>query len=287
MFSMTGNDLEGYGILVTGGGTGIGKACATLLVRNGASVTICGRTESRLQEAQEEIAQSYGGIKSIQYRICDVTQEEQVEKVVAEAALFAGGLNGVVANAGGGGALAPYHLQNLDEFTRVLHLNVLGTMLCIKHSVPHMKKSGGGSFVGMSSVAGHLTHLWFGAYPVAKAGIEAMIQNAADEFGPSNIRFNAVRPGFIATERMEGIPRQSETYQSYIKNTPLGDVGQPEDVASLVTFLIKPDARWITGQCINVDGGHSLRRGPEFTEFLKDLTEEQILGGSDNPSLKD
>ncbi len=282
MSSMARNDLEGFGVLVTGGGTGIGKACATSLVRNGASVTICGRTERRLQEAKEEIAQSFGSDKSIQYRICDVTQEEQVAETVSEAALFAGGLNGVVANAGGGGALAPYHLQNIEEFTRVLHLNVLGTMLCIKHSVPYMKESGGGSFVGMSSIAGHLTHLWFGAYPVAKAGIEAMIRNAADEFGSSNIRFNAVRPGFIATEIMEGIPRQSDTYQSYIKNTPLGDVGQPEDVAALVTFLINPDSRWITGQCINIDGGHSLRRGPEFTEFLTNLTEEQTLGESNN-----
>jgi len=279
---MARNDLEGFGVLVTGGGTGIGKACATSLVHTGASVTICGRTERRLQEAKEEIAQSFGSDKSIQYRICDVTQEEQVAETVAEAALFAGGLNGVVANAGGGGALAPYHLQNIEEFTRVLHLNVLGTMLCIKHSVPYMKESGGGSFVGMSSIAGHLTHLWFGAYPVAKAGIEAMIRNAADEFGSSNIRFNAVRPGFIATEIMEGIPRQSDTYQSYIKNTPLGDVGQPEDVAALVTFLINPDSRWITGQCINIDGGHSLRRGPEFTEFLTNLTEEQTLGESNN-----
>ncbi|MEC7923590.1 MAG: SDR family oxidoreductase [Actinomycetota bacterium] len=279
---MARNDLEGFGVLVTGGGTGIGKACATSLVHNGASVTICGRTERRLQEAKEEIAQSFGSDKSIQYRICDVTQEEQVAETVSEAALFAGGLNGVVANAGGGGALAPYHLQNIEEFTRVLHLNVLGTMLCIKHSVPYMKESGGGSFVGMSSIAGHLTHLWFGAYPVAKAGIEAMIRNAADEFGSSNIRFNAVRPGFIATEIMEGIPRQSDTYQSYIKNTPLGDVGQPEDVAALVTFLINPDSRWITGQCINIDGGHSLRRGPEFTEFLTNLTEEQTLGESNN-----
>ena len=180
--------------------------------------------------------------------------------------------------AGGGGALAPYHLQSLEEFTRVLHLNVLGTMLCIKHSVPYLKKSGGGSFVGMSSIAGHLTHLWFGAYPAAKAGIEAMIRNAADEFGQSNIRFNAVRPGFIATEIMEGVPRDSKTFKSYIDNTPLGDIGTPEDVASLVEFLISSDSRWITGQCINVDGGHSLRRGPQFTEFLIGLTDEEIHG---------
>ncbi len=278
MFSMTGNDLEGFGILVTGGGTGIGKACATSLVRYGASVTICGRTEKRLQEAQEEIAQSYGGTKSIQYRICDVTDENQVKDVVEAATEFGDGLDGVVANAGGGGGMAPYHLQDLEEFMRVLHLNVLGTMLCVKHSVPFLRKSSGGSFVGMSSIASHLTHLWFGAYPAAKAGIEAIMRNAADEFGPANIRFNAVRPGFIATEIMEAIPRESEVYQSYIDNTPLGDVGRPEDVAALVKFLISPNSQWITGQCINVDGGHSLRRGPQFTQFLANFTDDQLHG---------
>jgi len=272
---MTGKELDGLGVLVTGGGTGIGKACATSLVLSGASVTICGRTEQRLQEAQEEIARRYGGDSTIQYRICDVTEEDQVAETVTAAALLTGELNGVVANAGGGGAIAPYDLQDLEEFTRVLHLNVLGTMLCVKHSVPHMRKAGGGSFVGMSSIAGHLTHLWFGAYPIAKAGIEAMMQNAADEFGSSNIRFNAVRPGFIETEIMEAIPRDSETFQSYIDNTPLGSVGQPKDVGSLVKFLIGPESRWITGQCINIDGGHSLRRGPQFTEFLMGLPEEQ------------
>lgn len=275
---MVKDDLVGSGVLVTGGGTGIGKACAASLVRNGASVTICGRTEGRLQQAQEEIAQASGREEKIQYRVCDVTEEKQVEEAMAAASHFGNGLNGVVANAGGGGALAPYHLQGLEEFTRVLHLNVLGTMLCIKHSVPYLKESGGGSFVGMSSIAGHLTHLWFGAYPAAKAGIEAMIRNAADEFGKSNIRFNAVRPGFIATEIMEGVPRESETFKSYIDNTPMADIGTPEDVASLVKFLISPDSRWITGQCINVDGGHSLRRGPQFTEFLVGLTGDEILG---------
>ena len=275
---MVGDDLSGNGVLVTGGGTGIGKACAASLVRNGASVTICGRTEGRLQQSQEEIAKVTGGEGKIQHWVCDVTEEAQVEEAMAAASRFGSGLKGVVANAGGGGALAPYHLQSLEEFTRVLHLNVLGTMLCIKHSVPYLKESGGGSFVGMSSIAGHLTHLWFGAYPAAKAGIEAMIRNAADEFGQSNIRFNAVRPGFIATEIMQGVPRDSKTFKSYIDNTPLGDIGTPEDVASLVEFLISSDSRWITGQCINVDGGHSLRRGPQFTEFLIGLTEEEIHG---------
>ena len=271
-------ELEGYGILVTGGGTGIGKACAASLAQSGALVTICGRTEEKLEKAVDDITSMVSDGGRIQYTTCDVTNEDDVARTIAEAAEFGDGLDGVVANAGGGGGMSPYHLQDLNEFTRVLHLNVLGTMLCVKHSVPYLKKSGRGSFVGMSSIASHLTHLWFGAYPAAKAGIEAIMRNAADEFGPAKIRFNAVRPGFIATEIMEAIPKDSEVYESYIENTPLGDVGEPEHVAALVEFLIGSDSQWITGQCINVDGGHSLRRGPQFTQFLANFTDDQLHG---------
>ncbi len=190
-----------------------------------------------------------------------------------------GTLDGVVANAGGGGGMAPYHLMDTEEFTRVLHLNVLGTMFCIKHTVPHMVSAGGGSFVGMSSIAGHQTHPYFGAYTAGKAGIEAMVRNAADEFGPSRVRFNGIRPGFIATEIMEGVPRDSDVYRSYIENTPMQDVGQPEHVAGLARFLIGPDSCWITGQLINVDGGHSLRRGPDFSHFLEPTLGREVMEG--------
>jgi NAD(P)-dependent dehydrogenase (short-subunit alcohol dehydrogenase family) len=175
--------------------------------------------------------------------------------------------------------MGPYHLQNTEEFIRVLHLNVLGTMLCVKHTVPLMKKAGGGSFVGMSSIAGHITHLYFGAYCVGKAGIEQMMKNAADEFGPAKIRFNAIRPGFIATEIMEGIPRGSEVYKSYIENTPMDGVGESEDVAHLARFLVGPESRWVTGCAINVDGGHALRRGPNFTQFVEPAIGHDALSG--------
>jgi NAD(P)-dependent dehydrogenase (short-subunit alcohol dehydrogenase family) len=257
--------LEGLAVLVTGGGTGIGRACAARLARDGAAVTLCGRTESKLRDAADAIA-AEGGL--VQVVAGDVTEEADVVRMVETATAFVGRLDGCVANAGGGGLPAPYHLQDTEEFLRVLHLNVLGTMLCVKHTVPAMRAAGGGSFVGMSSLAGHRTHLYFWAYPVSKAGIEQMMRNAADEYGPAKIRFNAVRPGFIATEMMEVIPRGGSTYASYLAQTPLDGVGEPEDVANLVRFLVGPEARWITGTVIDVDGGHQLRRGPDFGEFV-------------------
>ena len=265
--------LHGCGVLVTGGGTGIGKACAAELARRGASVVICGRTESRL----EEVAASLRGDGAhADLVVADVTREEDVARAVARTVEFAGNLRGLVANAGGGGMLAPYHRQDTDEFMRVLSLNVLSTMLCVKHGVPAMVRSGGGSFVGMSSLAGSVTHRLFGAYPVAKAGIDHMMRNAADEYGPAAVRFNSVQPGFVATEIMEGIPREGNVFASYVENTPLGGVSSPEDVATVVAFLIGPDSARVTGQTIAVDGGHHLRAGPDFRPFAG-LTPDELL----------
>jgi len=267
--------VAGKSVIVTGGGTGIGAACARALAADGAAVTICGRTESRLVDIADDI-RAHGG--TVQHVVTDVTDETEVAALVAAAVDAYGALHGVVANAGGGGGMGPYHLQDTQEFLRVLHLNVLGTMLSVKHSVRHLMATRG-SFVGMSSLAGYRTHLWFGAYTVGKAGIEAMMRNAADEYGPAGVRFNSIRPGFIATEIMEGIPRESPVYASYIENTPLGDVGQPEDVANLARFLISDESRWITGQEIAVDGGHALRRGPDFSAFVEPMVGPEGLPG--------
>lgn len=265
--------LSGYAALVTGGGTGIGRACAAALARDGAAVTICGRTEASLAEASDAI-----GLDTT-YHVADVTVEDQVLGALEAAEARTGSLKIVVANAGGGGMPSPLHVSDTDEYRRLLDVNLMGTYFCIKHSVPKLRSAGGGSFIGMSSIAGHVTHPLFGAYPTAKAGIESLCRNAADEYGQAAIRFNAIQPGFIATEMMELIPRDSEVYASYIENTPMGDVGQPEDVGELVRFLAGPESRWITGQCIGIDGGHSLRRGPDFSSFIADALGSEVMAG--------
>jgi len=266
--------LDGYAALVTGGGTGIGRACAAALAADGAKVTICGRTEANLEASVAEIG------LDVDYVVADVTDEAQVRSALDHAEARTGTLKAVVANAGGGGMPAPLHVTDTDEFKRLLEVNLMGTYFSIKHSVPKLVAAGGGSFVGMSSIAGHVTHPHFGAYPTAKAGIESLCRNAADEFGSSKVRFNAIRPGFIATEMMELIPRDSEVYASYIENTPMDDVGQPDDVGQLARFLAGPESRWITGQCIGIDGGHSLRRGPDFSSFIADALGPDVMAGN-------
>lgn len=265
---MTANTLEGRSVIVTGGGTGIGAASASVAAAAGARVTICGRTESTLEATAGRIRSAGGEVHTV---IGDVTSEDDVARVVSTAVEFGGGLAGVVANAGGGGMLAPFHLQEVEEFERVLRLNLVSTMLCVKHAVPHLTRGGGGSFVALSSIAGHVTHPYFGAYGPAKAGIESIVQNAADEYGSQGIRFNAIQPGFIATEILEGVERGGPVWHSYVDQTPLGGVGEPDDIANVVRFLLSDDSRWITGQTLAVDGGHSLRRGPDWSTLVEQL----------------
>ena len=157
-------------------------------------------------------------------------------------------------------------MQSLADFERVLLLNATGTFLTAKHTIPLLIESKG-SFVGMSSFAGATTHRYFTGYTAGKGALEQVVRNAADEYGALGVRFNAVRPGFITTEIMEHISRDGSTYASYMENTPLGDVGAPEDVANVVRFLLGPESRWVTGQIVNIDGGQlaaqrsRLRRG--------------------------
>jgi NAD(P)-dependent dehydrogenase (short-subunit alcohol dehydrogenase family) len=270
-FTTPSGGLQGFSAIVTGGGTGIGRACAARLAADGAAVTICGRTESKLFEAAETIRAASGHGGSVRHIVADTTNEDEVKRVVDFALEATGSLNGFVANAGGGGIPGPYHLQNMDEFVRVLNVNVLSTFLSLKYAVPPMVKAGGGSFVAISSIAGCQTHRYFGAYTVAKGGIDQMMRNAADEYGPVQVRCNSVRPGFIATEIMENIPRESDLFKQWLSNMPLGRVGEPDDVAGLVRFLLGDDARWLTGAAINVDGGNTLRTGPDFSPFIEPM----------------
>ena len=139
--------LAGYGVLVTGGGTGIGRGCAAALAADGAAVTICGRTESKLKEAAARIEAVAAGGGFVQWLVADVTDEAQVKAAVARALEPTGRLKGCVANAGGGGGMGPYPVLDTKEFLRVLHLNVLSTMLCIKHSVLQCVGSGNWSSI--------------------------------------------------------------------------------------------------------------------------------------------
>jgi NAD(P)-dependent dehydrogenase (short-subunit alcohol dehydrogenase family) len=250
--------LAGMHALVTGGGTGIGLGCARRLAADGATVTICGRRREVLDDAVAAIGARARAVTA------DVTVEEDVAAAVAAACAEDGGLDIVVANAGGAATAGPLVLVDREGWEQTLTLNVTGTWSLVRHAAPVMARSGGGSFVALSSIAGHLTHRHLGAYAVAKAGIEMLVRNAADELGAYGIRVNGVRPGLVPTDAAGPLNDHEATRQDYLAQMPLGRTGTVEDVAALVAFLAGPESSWITGQLIGVDGGHSLRRGPDL-----------------------
>ncbi len=263
--------------LVTGGGSGIGRGVAVALARAGATVVIAGRDSGRLEAAVGELGAAAGAIVA---RAADVTDEEQVAEVVAAATALAGRLHGVVHCAGGSETIGPITQIDSAAWRRTVDLNVNGTMYLLKHSAREMVRGGGGSFVGISSIAASNTHRWFGAYGVSKSALDHLMMLAADELGPSWVRVNGIRPGLINTDLVRVILDSPEVSEDYRQCTPLPRIGAVEDVANLALFLLSDAASWITGQVINVDGGHGLRRGPDMSAMLQPVFGADGLRGA-------
>jgi NAD(P)-dependent dehydrogenase (short-subunit alcohol dehydrogenase family) len=272
--------IEGWSALVTGGGSGIGLGTATRLVRDGAHVTICGRTEDKLKAAvallEKEAGDAGSGASpgSARYVVADVTVEEQVAEAVAVAASERDHLDILFANAGGAMHMGPLIGADVGQVRATVDLNLIGTFLCIKHGAPLMAAgrgtgvgggaATGGSIIGMSSGAGAFPHRYLWAYGSAKAGIDMLCRYAAEELGPTGVRVNTVQPGIVDDELMEAITAGGPLLDDYLNEMPISRLGTVEDIAAAVRFLAGPESGWITGENLGVDGGHHLRRGANY-----------------------
>jgi NAD(P)-dependent dehydrogenase (short-subunit alcohol dehydrogenase family) len=270
--------LEGKSALVTGGGSGIGLACARHLLRDGAIVTIAGRSEDKLRQAAAALAADIPPGAAVRVAVCDVTDEAAVASAV-QIATVSGRLDIAVANAGGGAA-GPIVGMSLDEWRYAIDVNLAGTFLTVKHSARAMT-AGGGAIVAMSSIAGVLTHRFMSAYCASKAGVEMLVRCAADELGGLGIRVNAVRPGLVPTDLAAPLAADDLVVADYLDQMPLGRLGTPDDIASAVRWLAGPESSWVTGQCVAIDGGHTLRRGPRIESMV-----ERFFGPQAVASLK-
>ncbi|MCV7044301.1 SDR family oxidoreductase [Mycobacterium frederiksbergense] len=260
--------LAGQTVLVTGGGSGIGKGVAAAVVASGGNAMLVGRNADKLSAAVDEITAGPGD-GEVRFEPADVTNEDEVARAVDAATAWTGRLNGVVHCAGGTETIGPLTQVDSEGWRRAVDLNVNGSMYVLKHSARELVRGGGGSFIGISSIAASNTHRWFGAYGVTKAALDHLMMLAADELGPSWVRVNSIRPGLIATDMVAPILSMPELSGDYAAQTPLPRHGEVEDIANAAVFLLSDASGWITGQVINIDGGHGLRRGPDLSAMLE------------------
>ncbi|MFV0259926.1 MAG: SDR family NAD(P)-dependent oxidoreductase [Acidimicrobiales bacterium] len=267
--------LAGRHAFVTGGGSGIGLGAARAFVADGATVTISGRTESRLVDAVKELGEQ------ARYVVADVDDEADLAAALAEADGRAP-LSIVVANAGTGGA-GFIEAVEVAEWERVLRTNLTGAFLTLKHGAARLLANGGGAMCAVSSIAGSHTHRFMSPYVVSKGGLNALVRNAADELGSRGIRVNAVAPGLVETAISASLQTTPEINEDYRLNMPLGRRGTTADVAAAIRFLCGPESAWVTGVVLPVDGGHHLRRGPNIDALLAGFGDVPEPSGPGSP----
>lgn len=240
-------NLGGKTALVTGGAAGIGRACAQLLAEAGARVAVA---DINLQGAQETVAPLEGGVAVR----CDIGSPSDVSDMCETVVSTCGGVDILVNNAGlisfkrGIGALS------IDEWARMLDVNLRGAFLVCQELAEHMKRRGSGKIINLSSMAARVGGIEVGLhYSVSKAGLIGFTRSLAKEMGPFGVNVNAVAPGFIKTEPVK---RQLEgREQTYTAQIPLGRLGQPMDVAKVVLFLASSLSDYLTGLVIDINGG--------------------------------
>jgi NAD(P)-dependent dehydrogenase (short-subunit alcohol dehydrogenase family) len=250
--------LEGHRALVTGGGSGIGRATCRRMAEEGARVAVVDVDE----ESAKVVAAEIGGVA---YGV-DVGDIDAFRDAVDTAANELGGLS-VIYNNAGTSAFNRLHELDLSEWDRVLRVNLTGVWAGIRAAVPHLLANGSGSIVSTASISGTRPAAGEGPYSASKAAVAALTASAALEYGPA-IRVNAVSPGMIRTTMtapwFQYMPDQEDRF---VKGTPVGRVGEPEDIADVVVFLCSDLARFITGQNIIVDGGLTLHGSGVDTIF--------------------
>ncbi len=256
--------FTGQVALVTGAGSGIGRATALKFAEQGARVIICDLSPERIHETEAEINGLYPG--AAKAFVTDIADEEQVKQAVQQGAEHFGGLHVVFANAGINGVVAPIEEISYEDWQRTINTNLGGTFLTVKYALPFLKENGG-SIVITSSINGNTTFASFGmsAYSSSKAGQVAFAKMAALELARSKVRVNVICPGAISTnidqstERNEAVEKIAIPMEFPMGRQPLaGESGSVDNVADLVTFLSSREASHITGAQIVIDGAESL-----------------------------
>jgi NAD(P)-dependent dehydrogenase (short-subunit alcohol dehydrogenase family) len=248
--------FEGKVSVVTGAGSGIGRATALAFAREGASVAVADILEQDNQETARMIMDLGGHALAI---TCDVARNDDVRRALDETVKTFGRLDFAFNNAGIEYALKPAAEITEEEWDRIIDIDLRGVFLCMKHEIPLMLKQGGGAIVNTSSGAGVKGFKGGAAYVAAKHGVVGLTKAAALDYAQSNIRINAVCPGIIDTSMMQrfsgGTP---EGRQTVIAQEPVGRMGTPDEIAAAVVWLCSDAASFVVGSAMVVDGGQTV-----------------------------
>ena len=247
--------LSGKVALITGGGTGIGRAIALAFAREGASVALAGRRLEKVKEVAKEIEKQGGAALALE---CDVTRSKDAERAVRETAKKLRKLNVLVNNAG---TLSVSTVDSISEedWDRVMTVNVKGPFLMSRAALKEFRKAGGGAIVNIGSVLGLVAMKDRAAYCASKGGVTMLTKAMALDHAHENVRVNCICPSIVETELVKGLFDSSDQGQRLRKSRmgtiPLGRFGKPVDVAELAVFLASEESSWLTGTAIPLDGG--------------------------------
>lgn len=253
--------VENKAVIVTGGSLGIGRETCILLAKEGAKVAVVDILDKEGQLVVDIINKS-GGVAN--YWHLDVSNENEVERVYAEVVKEFGKLDATVNNAGIAGANKLTHEISEEEWDKVMDINVKGVFFCTKYAIPHMRKTGGGSIVNLSSIYGIIGAADLPPYHASKGAVRLMSKNDALMYGKDSIRVNSIHPGFIWTPLVEKLAEDSpdgvKAFKSQLDSLhPIGHVGESKDVAYGVLYLISDESKFITGSELVIDGGYTAK----------------------------
>lgn len=243
-------DLAGKIALVTGATRGIGRSIAEELGRAGAKVAICSRKADACAETEADLARS--GIEVLAMP-CNVSRKEELQALVDATHARWGRIDIVVANAATNPYYGPLTGIGDEAFDKIFANNLKSVLWLAGMTLPGM--TAGGSFILVGSIGGIIANTVIGAYGMSKAAGHHLVRNLAAEWGPKNVRVNAIAPGLIKTEFARALWEDPKRAEERVSNTPLRRLGEPRDIGGIAVFLASPAAAFITGQCIVADGG--------------------------------